>query len=78
MNNIGTIEPPAAPRIGISKKRFGGKQEGAGRKTLPPGQKKLRIVIYVDPCVEEWVGENGGNKFAARLLTAAHTQSLIV
>ena len=61
-----------------AKKRFGGKQEGAGRPPLPPGKKLCRIVVYVDPCVEEWVGEKGGSIFAAAILTAAHTQSLIV
>ena len=51
---------------------------GAGRKYLPPGQKKCRIVAYVEPCVEQWVVENGGNKYAASILTSAHAQSLIV
>ena len=60
------------------KSRRGGKRAGAGRPPLPPGQKKIRIEVPVDPCVEEWVDENGGNKFAAAILTAAHTQSLIV
>ena len=60
------------------KKRSGGKRVGAGRKHLPPGQKKCRIVAYVEPCVEQWVIENGGNKYAASILTSAHAQSLIV
>ena len=62
----------------LIKSNRGGKRAGAGRPPLPPGKKLCRIVVYVDPCVEEWVNENGGNKFAAAILTAAHTQSLIV
>lgn len=53
------------------KKVFGGRQEGAGRKELPPEQKKRRVVTYVDPAVADWIEANGGNKFAASLLTDA-------
>ena len=60
------------------KNTRGGKRAGAGRPPLPPGKRLCRIVVYVDPCVEEWVDEKGGSIFAAAILTAAHTQSLIV
>ena len=78
MNNPDTVESPPAPCEGTPKNRFGGKQKGAGRKPLPLNKKRRRVVVYVEPCVEEWVEDMGGNKFAARILSDAHTQSLIV
>jgi len=60
------------------KKQFGGKQEGAGRKTLPSELRKVRAVGYVDRVVAEWVEASGGSKFVSKLLAEAHTQELIV
>ena len=60
------------------KNQRGGNRAGAGRKPLHLNKKRRRVVVYVEPCVEEWVEDMGGNKFAARILSGAYTQSLIV
>ncbi len=57
---------------------MGGKQEGAGRKTLPPERRKVRVVGYVEPAVAQWVGKNGGSRLVSRLLADAHVKGLIV
>jgi hypothetical protein len=36
------------PKTQSEKKRFGGKQEGAGRKELPPEQRQHPLTIFVD------------------------------
>jgi hypothetical protein len=60
------------------KKGRGGKREGAGRKELPPEIKKSRLEVYVETSVYDWIKVNGGNKFAAQLLTDAFRKGLIV
>jgi hypothetical protein len=55
-----------------AKKQFGGAQEGAGRKELPPSCKKDRVVAYVLPDVKKWIEANGGSTFAAKILADAH------
>lgn len=59
-------------------KKFGGKQEGAGRKALPPERRKIRVVGYVDPAVAEWVEANGGSKLVSKILADAHIKGLII
>jgi hypothetical protein len=61
--------PPGRPTVDeVARRKFGGKQEGAGRPALPRELKRRRIVIYVEPAVAEWIAANGGMKFAAQLL----------
>ena len=60
----------------IIKKQNGGKREGAGRKVLPPGHKKTRLVVYLDSATEQWVNGSGGSKFAAAILFAAHAKAM--
>jgi hypothetical protein len=33
------------------QKRWGGKREGAGRKALPEGQKRVNLVVKIKPAI---------------------------
>ena len=59
------------------KNQRGGNRAGAGRKPLPLNKKRQRVVVYVEPIVEEWIRDMGGNKFAAHILFGAYSQSLV-
>ena len=60
-----------------TKNQRGGNRAGAGRKPLPLNKKRQRVVVYVDPAVDEWIKNMGGNKFAAHILFVAYSQSLV-
>jgi hypothetical protein len=54
-----------------TKKAFGGKQEGAGRKELPPELKKRRVVAYVEPAVAEWIERRRVMRYIVTLSSTA-------
>lgn len=66
------------PKKRILPPGMGGRQEGSGRKALPPERRKERIVGYVEPAVKQWIEENGGSRLVSEILSEAHVRSLIV
>lgn len=72
------------------KKKFGGRQDGAGRPVLAPDEKKRRVVLYVSPSLAahleaEEVGEEERStvarrrkRQAAELLAKAEIESRII
>lgn len=52
-------------------KTRGGRREGAGKKPLPLDRKKVRVVAFVTPQTAEWLEQQGGAKFAAKVLEEA-------
>jgi hypothetical protein len=58
----GTLEAVAE---GNTTNTFGGRQEGAGRPSLPPEKRKVRRVLYLPPDLDGWLIDEVGNGRAA-------------
>ncbi len=42
----------------------GGKREGSGKKKLDPSQKKIRMLINLDPAIAKWVRDNAQSRYS--------------